>query len=377
MMEFNEFGGEITVHVSEVFEVGLESQAASTGYTWTLATMPNCLNLLDISYHTSTSPLFGSKGKQVFRFVALQEAKACLDFSLVSPAEPHKAVRKKSYVIVIQEAPTTVADELRQTIGAERFVRTSAEMRCSAGGPLPPYGVPMLVKEDRENCVLMYGIPWGIAKDSEHCILKYGVPVDFGDHGSLKLLRQADSDDIIVVYGVPTPEYGVPALTAAVQQDKVCHVPMPIIEDKDNCVVKYGIPGGIPARAADCVLKYGVPATMVHDPDNCLVKYGAPHGTIEKGDECVLKYGAPLVPIEEDDCIVKYGSPRGEVTTGKECVVKYGVPVKVVESEENCILLYGVPTGIPKPGEHCVLKYGAPVKLQKTKAGGKKGKTRK
>lgn len=349
MKEFNNFMGNICIKKGEVFDVSLESQTASTGFIWALSSMPNCLNLLDVAYVSTTSQLEGGKNKQIYKFAAVDDAEAYLEFSLCRPWEPLKIVEKKIFIIHVSGDSKSLENELKATIPANKFL-SSTYLKPGAVGmqkPIIPYGVPMTVVEDNEKCHIMYGVPTGIAANIKDCILKYGIPAN-------------------------------------------------MVHDEENCTVKYGSPYGAESDPSKCVLKYGIPVNIVQDPCNCVMKYGIPAGVAKNDEECVLKYGAPIdrvttpgeihvlygIPIANnidalrimksaasDDIVVVYGVPDvkyGVATTfsaslGNEdtaCVTPYAF----VEDETNCVVKYGTPSGIVSDSDGCLLKYGAPVK---------------
>lgn len=349
MKEFNNIEGKISFKKGEVFDISLESQAASTGYSWALSSMPNCLNLLDVGHISSTSMIDGGKTRQVFKFAAVEEAEAYLEFSLCRPWEPLKIVEKKIYIVTITGQSQDMESALKSTMGAGRFISGDAlkPTVTSEQRPVIPYGVPLSVVEDKDNCYLMYGVPTGVAKNISDCILKYGIPAN-------------------------------------------------LVEDNKNCVVKYGTPMGIAVKAEECVLKYGVPVSVAHDPENCILEYGIPTGKAKSSKECVLKYGVPIDrTIGRGGITILYGVPHKldenvlqlyTSSTPGDIVVAYGIPdvkygigvanalltndignncltpMTIAEDKDNCVVKYGIPSGVANNDTDCILKYGAPVK---------------
>jgi predicted secreted protein len=355
LKEFYHFEGGVTVYKGETFDVVLESQSASTGYSWALSVMPNCLNLLDVSSVATTSPLAGSTNKQVFKFAAVEEAEACLEFSLCRPWEPLMIVQKKIYVVRVCGQDSDVGRELLNTMGTGKFVPGGiVKARASSlQRPAIPYGIPLNIVEDSENCNVMYGMVNGVALNPEDCILKYGVPAN-------------------------------------------------LVKDDADCIVKYGTPFGVAVNPEDCIIKYGAPVRMFEDKNNCIVKYGTPSGAAKEGDDCILKYGAPISNPEARDIGVLYGVLYGVPcennsnvlpvykTAAENPIVVYGTPptpqygvavlnmetasrsgrnqlspYKIVDGNDfpgsPCVIKYGVFNGVAMNPHDCVLKYGIPV----------------
>jgi len=326
--------GDINVSLGESFEVKLESQTGSTGYVWALSFMPDCVNLVDVRYESTSSVLCGSKSSHVFVFVAVREDQSQIGFKLIRPWDPLKAAKQTVFALIIKPAPNMLERELEDTIGSCRFVAGESQQggwRSIASvtdlcmepykfrplyGIIPPYGIPIRVVENEANCLLAYGTPQGIAGSGEECVLKYGFP----------LTMCADTEDCRVKYGIPVVKYGSPVIKYGVP------------------VMKYGFPIHIREDADNCLLKYGCPVEIVEDPDKCIIKYGVPGVMDEASENCLVKYGIP-VEIKEDaeNCVVKYGIPTGIARDSESCVIKYGSPVKAEEDPENCLLKYGVP----------------------------------
>ncbi len=92
-----------------------------------------------------------------------------------------------------------------------------------------------------------------------------------------------------------------------------------VVESANNCRVKYGVLWG------------------VTDPENCILKYGFPGGCCEKPGPILPLYGFP------PDCPVDIIEPDDDAN----CVVKYGMPKGVGKDDDNCTMKYGMPK--PKP----------------------------
>jgi predicted secreted protein len=123
---------DINVTAGTNFNVTLECNPSSTGYSWTLAHMPDSVNLLDISHETSNSLIFGVTTNQVFTFAALEACQDSLAFNLVRPWEASNPAEQRVHPLTIVEAIKTEADELEASIGKDKFVDACASSTCYA-----------------------------------------------------------------------------------------------------------------------------------------------------------------------------------------------------------------------------------------------------
>lgn len=410
---------ETYVKVGEAFQVTLYSQGGSTGYSWYLSGLPECIAFLGETTAAVPPVMAGSKTAQTFTFAAMAKPGGTVAFSLLRPWEPANPADHHTVVVNVSAADTkpNLAQSLKETAGRGQFVGGSLGAShvpphlaygfpCQNGAgqaaaaqfsgahmfPIPPYGFPQsngaggqfyAVVESGENCMLAYGFPYGVSTDPAHCRMKYGFPAG-GPEGR-----------VIALYSVLPPQNGSNGCAGGVS----------VSEDKDNCVIKYGFPGGIARDPSQCTLKYGFPHASVvalyafppteataaatsaagvsavdENDANCVVKYGFPNGVAGDPAQCTVKYGFPLRPyplyafpiaaavekVDETDpkCMVKYGFPNG-IATGDQCVLKYGFP-------SGPVMLYGFPVEASARSaaaqtvqaaatpDQCVVKYGFP-----------------
>lgn len=207
----------INVTVGHTVTVGL-NLSAGTGYTWVLSTLPDCLNLMDVSADRAAEA--GGVTHESFTFVAVKAGHGTLQMRLIRPWEPNEEADIRIYQVIASEAPAA-AKALTSTMGAGNFLPPL--QHTSVMDPCPLYAYP------------------------SHChthppILKYGYPVN-------------------LKYGYPLPEplygYPVPELKSSVGE---AAGPITTAHSLTKCVVKYGAPYS-PGQAGpgDCRLMYGVP----------------------------------------------------------------------------------------------------------------------
>lgn len=171
----NECSSNITVSVDCIFTIRLDSQVASTGFSWALAYMPESVNLLDISFETSQSQILGCKETQIFTFVALAEDVSSIKFNLLRAWQPEDVADKKEFTITI-EPDDNSADELQATAGCKKFA--SFGDSCCSNGMIPPYMSPVQCGCNDAGAVnaLYMGLP--VMKYMGPPVMKYmGPPV--------------------------------------------------------------------------------------------------------------------------------------------------------------------------------------------------------
>lgn len=256
----------INAYVGCTFEITLEAQTASTGYSWFLAHMPDSVNLIDMRHEATHSARCGSIEKQIFVFIAIKTDQACIAFNLSRPWAPLTAAANKSFTLTITAKASSLEQTLESTLGSASFAPQSAVATAPSEAS---------VINHPEKCLLAYGTPDGIAGTPAECALKYGFP----------LYMQNGSDACNVKYGIP----------------------LEAVSLSSNCNVKYGIPA---TELNNCNIKYGFPVAVQEDADNCVIKYGIPAGIAATPDACILKYGVPVTVREDTDkCLLKYGAP--------------------------------------------------------------------
>lgn len=321
MTNLREIAGDINAYVGSAFEVALEAQTGSTGYSWGLAHMPDSIILIDIRHEIAHSAIRGSSSRQVFVFAAVKKDQSYITFDLIRPWEPCQPVSEKTFALIIVDKPKNLEVDLEATIGADKFMKTKADQNSGtpfialyAAPPIfpniMPYGFPLGVVEHPEKCLLAYGTPGGVATDPSACVLKYGFPVHMMD----------DQDNCHPMYGYPVVKYGSP-------------------------VMKYGFPvhkdGVLQVEASEerCHLLYGCPVEIINDPEKCVLKYGFPNSGAAYNFP--VKYGCPVeVKEDADNCVIKYGIPTGVAADMESCIIKYGFPVSVEDNAAKCII-YG------------------------------------
>lgn len=236
--------------VNHSFDIIIESMVGSTGYGWSLKTLPQGVALISIENIPSRVGIGSTK--QIFTFAALSPLKnGELEFDLLCLFDLNRSVADTLiYNIEIQEKDEN--DKLANEIGGQKFLKGTGAMLHTS--PVMPYGFPdskntMLlygfptadascgasVIHSNTNCILKYGTPFGISTNDSECNLKYGFPVN----------------PVIYKYGFPLSHPSGDNIE--------------VKEDENNCILKYGTPGGV-GTDQDCVLKYGFPA----------LKYGFP-----------------------------------------------------------------------------------------------------
>jgi predicted secreted protein len=168
-----------------IFTVRLDSQVGSTGYSWALAHMPDSVNLLDISFETSSSHIVGCKETQVYTFVALKKDEDYIEFNLIRPWEPEKVADQKKFTIII-EAEDETANELQTTAGCHTFA--SFGDTCIPNGISIAYMSPGIQQCNSNQVNALYmGLP--VMKYMGPPVMKYmGPPV-------LKYMAPVDSKD--------------------------------------------------------------------------------------------------------------------------------------------------------------------------------------
>ena len=163
----------------------------STGYLWALAHMPDSINLVDISFESSHSHIIGSSETQVFTFVALAKDENYIEFNLLRPWEPEKAVDQKKFSLSIEPEDET-ANELQMSAGCNKFA--SFGDACSNNGLAVMYMSPGLQQAVNGPVSALYmgppimkymGPP--VIKYMAPPVLKYMAPVDIQD-------QKCDSD---------------------------------------------------------------------------------------------------------------------------------------------------------------------------------------
>ncbi|CAG8999022.1 MAG: hypothetical protein CENE_00986 [Candidatus Celerinatantimonas neptuna] len=137
--------------------------------------------------------------------------------------------------------------------------------------------------------------------------------------GASKFFASNTSIDMppCIPYGSPNipvyPLYGYPAKDSGVLSG---YSGISVIQSESNCVLKYGVPGGI-ADAPNCTLKYGFP---VNTGQNLEEIFAA--GNLNAASEYEIQKAD-----DEANCTVKYGIPGGISTNPENCTLKYGFPV--------------------------------------------------
>lgn len=255
IMENKNNNSTVTGQVGYSFDIILESMVGSTGYGWCLKHMPDGVELIS----TDNVPIRTGVAlvRQIFTFAAIKSLKnGLIEFDLLCLFDlSRESADHTTFRIDIHDKDES--DKLKNEIGGHKFLTGSGAMLHSR--PIPPYGFadsnkaillygfpPTLlygyppasdcatsVILSEANCMIKYGNPFGIAFDESECNLKYGYP--------------------IMKYGYPPIyKYGFPLSDASGKE-------LTIKEDANNCIVKYGTPGGVANKAEDCVLKYGFP----------------------------------------------------------------------------------------------------------------------
>ncbi|MBM7866461.1 hypothetical protein GTO89_06835 [Heliobacterium gestii] len=287
--------GNITTSVGESFHVVLDVMGG-TGYCWSLAHMPECVNLLDICHEKSNSLQCGSSERQIFTFVALSPCQDFLKFNLIRPWEPLNAAQKQTLALIITEPEKTEADELEETMGQGKFAgATSAPARS----PITVlYMAPFQQAGDGDGSkiVCMYMAP--IQRPSL-MIPPYMAPAGGRKYAAPQVEKYAAPQ--VEKYAAPTCE----------MVDGVYKYAAPSCEKVDG-VYKYAAPS---CEMVDGVYKYAAPSCEIVDG---VYKYAAP--TCEMVDG-VYKYAAPS--CEKVDGVYKYAAPSCEMVHG---VLKYAAP---------------------------------------------------
>ncbi|MFA6336020.1 MAG: hypothetical protein WCX48_10820 [Bacteroidales bacterium] len=240
----------VIAQLGHSFDIILESMVGSTGYGWCLKGIPAGVELIsteNVPIRKGVAPV-----RQIFTFAAIEPIKGGLiEFDLLCLYNLSCEIADHSaYQVYIYREDEN--DELARKIGSSRFIKGTGTMVHAK--PIPPYGFADCEKaillygfppdnskcpgiiDSKANCLLKYGNPFGVSTDESECQLKYGYP-------------------ITTKYGYPPPiyKYGFP-LTNKCGENYV------IKEDKDNCIVKYGIPpGNVSTNNEDCIVKYGFP----------------------------------------------------------------------------------------------------------------------
>lgn len=239
--------------VDHSFDVILESMVGSTGYGWCLKSLPDGVELIsttNVPVRQGVAPV-----RQIFTFAALKPIKkGVLKFDLLCLHTLSRDIADHAtYNVEIHDKKEN--DELANEIGGQKFLKGAGAMLHA--GPAMPYGFPDSDKTalllygfpnadascaasviySNANCLLKYGTPFGVSTDDSGCNLKYGFPVT----------------PVIYKYGFP--------LTNASGGD------IQVEEDANNCIVKYGTPGGV-GTDQDCALKYGFPSIKYGFPSN-------------------------------------------------------------------------------------------------------------
>lgn len=161
----------INVTVDSMFTVKLQCQAGSTGYSWSLAHMPDSVNLLDISFESTHSYIAGCTETQVFTFAAISECQDTLKFNLIRPWQPEVVADSQTFDLVITAADDT-ANELQSTAGCKLFA--SFGDSCASNGIVAMY--MGLAAQQNCNPVALYMAP--VSKYMGPPVIKYmGPPV--------------------------------------------------------------------------------------------------------------------------------------------------------------------------------------------------------
>ncbi|MCU7923968.1 MAG: protease inhibitor I42 family protein [Candidatus Thiodiazotropha sp. (ex Dulcina madagascariensis)] len=258
--------------VGESFDIHLQSMQGSTGYGWYLSGLPEGVALLGVT----ASPVYPGPTvgptRQTFTFVGLTEIESSLEFHLLAPWKPTEPADHKVFALFIGVEP---ADELESEMGTGKFVARSA------------------------HTVNMPAV----------------IPYGFPDEASLR-----QEGIVFPLYGFPPPGGG-PIVN--------------VIESAENCVLKYGVPGGV-ADPSHCTLKYGFPVNLAEEAKDILIAYGFPPPTGGGGPVVAAmsqrtpdsgSSGWEMQASDEVNCVVKYGTPGGIATDPADCTVKYGFPV--------------------------------------------------
>lgn len=230
--------------VGHSFDVMLESMVFSTNYGWCLKSMPDGVELIS----TNSMPIRPGIApvRQIFTFAALKPIKkAELAFDLLCLHDLTRTVAD-TVVFDLYVHAENENDALTKEIGKKAFFKGAGSMSHTkvpvavakelAGRIHLLYGYPnpaedsIKVIHSATNCLLKYGTPFGLSAEKDECNLKYGFPIP------------------------PIEKYGFPLSDSA-------NKPLKIKEDKANCIVKYGTPGGISSNSAECILKYGFPVS--------------------------------------------------------------------------------------------------------------------
>jgi hypothetical protein len=255
--------------IGESFDIHLQSMQGSTGYGWYLSGLPEGVVLLGVTTSSIYSQPIVGPTRQTFTFVGLTTIESNLEFRLLAPWKPTEPADRKVFALYIGKEQ---ADELEAEMGSAKFVSRSA------------YTVNM-------PAVMPYGFP------DEPSLRKHGI--------------------VFPLYGFPTTG-GEPKVN--------------VIESIENCVLKYGVPGGI-SDAEHCTLKYGFPVNLEQEAKDVLIAYGFP--PTGGGGPVVTTMQSDMSSSEwkmdnadESNCVVKYGTPGGIATNSADCTLKYGFPVQ-------------------------------------------------
>lgn len=282
---------DINIEVNQSFDISLYSEAGSTGYLWCLSGLKTGVLLLGET-HSQVPPVMpGSRTRQTFTFVATKEMSGKISFALIRPWNPDVAADTRTFTFQANVTKSsTLADDLSRTAGGGSFVKNDSFR--SHHPPMALYAAPQPISD---YC--------GTADSSTSCVMPaYGYP---------PVSRTANgARHIVVAYGFPSNPTGAHAFVESTGS---------------NCMVKYGFPHGVSTDPDGCTLKYGFPTqgpggviplygyppldantcatTVEEDKNNCIVKYGIPTGIATDSSGCTVKYGFPTM---------KYGFPVSE-----------------------------------------------------------------
>lgn len=174
-----EVRGNIDIAVGNFFEIKLDSQACSTGYSWVLAHMPDCVNLIDVSIESSHSHILGASETQVFTFVAVKETTDYVKFNLLRPFSPEKIADSRTYELQI--GPKCEADEAEKVAGCRMFA-TMLDVSCPKTDEMQMlYMVPVLHHNYKYMAPAMItgnSPSVGTVKYMPPIIMKYMAPCD-------------------------------------------------------------------------------------------------------------------------------------------------------------------------------------------------------
>ena len=258
-------GKAINACEGKVFTISLQSMVGSTGYGWTLSSLPKGVAFINKEI-TPTAPGIAPVN-EVFYFCPLRDAAQGpqkIEFTKICLYDPHQSIR---YGVTPEKVSVSIMVIPANEDGMDDFVEYSegqasynmaipygyvGDAGCTAG---EKYGYPCY-----ENAVLKYGYSCGAESFVSHkygypcyenAVLKYGYPCGVaasagkcgcgGDENCL----EAYGYPPIVKYGYPGLKYGYPCYESpgAVKYGYPCCADIPLEKYGYPCIVKYGYPG--------------------------------------------------------------------------------------------------------------------------------------